>query len=349
MQMERKYKVGFDSEWDLSAIREALDNAHQVVLVAHTNADGDAVGSLLGMYHILTSANRQIQVAPMLPDGVPDELQWLPGTDKVMGGADDMERCAATIHEADLIIGVDISGLGRTGRLEESLRASKARKILVDHHIGPEREVFDTVVSEPEASSACEVVYWLMLQVWGADAFNTDAATCLYTGINTDTGSFSFSNDRTSVYLAAGELLHYGIDPMYINRQIKNIFTEARMRFFGWAISQRLTVYGKQKVALMVLSAKEMREGGVQSSELTGLINDVMKLRDVDCGVLIREDSEGGEKVRLSLRSKEMYDVNLLAGEMFGGGGHKRAAGATSNVGLAETVRIVKERLKLED
>lgn len=351
MQIERRYTVGFDSEWDVAAVRDALCGAQRVVLVSHTHADGDAVGSLTGMYWLcqrLPGAEGR-QVTALLPDGVPDDLTWLPGADRVRCGKHDAVRCAAVIGEADLIMGLDISGFGRTDSLEGALRASKARKILVDHHIGPDREAFDTVVSEPEASSTCEVVYWLMQSAFGDSAFSREAATSLYTGICTDTGTFCYSNDRESVYLAAAELLRHGIDPMYINRAIKNVFTVPRMRFFGYAMAHRMTVYADRKVALVALTAQEMRDYGVESDELTGLINEVMKLKDVDCGILVREDTGGASTVRLSLRSKELYDVNLLAGEMFGGGGHKRAAGATSTVSLDETVAIVKQKLNLED
>ena len=350
MQIERKYTIGFDSEWDVPAVHDALCGARRAVLVAHTNADGDAVGSVCGMYHLCRMAAPGLLLTPMLPDGVPDELAWLPGTEAILSGAADEARCREAIAEADLIIGLDISGLGRTGHLETALRGAKAAKMMVDHHESPEREVFGTVVSEPEASSTCELVYWLMRETFGERIFTPEAATCLYTGICTDTGTFSYSNDRESVYLAAAELLRQGIDPMHINRQIKNVFTVARLQFFGFAMAHRLTVYKEPKVALMVLSSKEIADGGVVSSELTGLINEVMKLKDIDCGILVREETTCGHtKIRLSLRSKEQYDVNLLARELFGGGGHKRAAGATSTVGLNETVKIIKQRLHLED
>lgn len=345
MQIDRRYTVGFDSEWDVAAVRDAVRGARRVVLVAHTNADGDAVGSLTGMYQLCRSVGC-LEVTPLLPDGVPDELAWLPCTDAVLSGKTQADACREAIAEANLIIGLDISGLGRTGVLEPWLRGAKAHRLLVDHHEQPEREVFDTVVSEPEASSTCELVYWLMREAFGSEVFNVGAASSLYAGICTDTGNFSYSNDRPSVYLAVAELLQYGIDPMQINRSIKNVFTEARLRFFGYAMAHRLTVYEEQQVALMVLTAKEMADSGVESSELTGLINEVMKLRAIDCGILVREE-EG--KVRLSLRSKERYDVNRLAADIFGGGGHKRAAGATSTVSLTETVRIVKQHLNLEE
>ena len=346
MQIERKYTVGFDTEWDLAAVRGALSAARRTVLVAHTNADGDAVGALTGMYALLTNLAAGCSVTMMLPDGVPDDLAWLPNTDKTLSGKTQAEACRQAIAEADLVVGLDISGFSRTGLLEPWLRGATARKLLVDHHESPDREAFDTVVSEPEASSTCELVYWLMRETFGPAVFTTAAATSLFTGLCTDTGTFSYSNDRASLYLAAADLLRYGINPMGINQSIKNVFTVPRLRFFGYAMAHRLTVYERQRVALMVLTAKDMADAHVESHELTGLINEVMKLHDVDCAILVREE-EG--KVRLSLRSKVQYDVNLLAGEMFGGGGHRRAAGATSTVSLEETVNIVKKKLQLED
>ena len=350
MQIDCTYKAFFEGGWDTGEVRTTICGAHKAVVVAHTNADGDAVGSLLGMCSLLRNAG-VAEVTPMLPDGCPDDLIWLPHTDTILSGQSCHEACCTAINRADLVVGVDISGLERTGCLADCLRSSKGARMLVDHHMCPHRDEFLLVVSEPEISSACELVYWLMMSTFGSQIFDRDAATCLYTGLCTDTGNFSFSNNRQSLYLAAADLLTFGIDPMWINRSIKNVFTVPRLRFFGSAIAHRLTVYPQQQVALMVLTDKEMSEAGVVSHELTGLINEVMKLRDIDCGILIREEScsNGDFKTRLSLRSKEHYDVNLLAGELFGGGGHKRAAGATSTKSLEETVMIVKQKLHLED
>ena len=343
MQIERKHKVLFDHVWDVAAVRRAFDSARRVVLVAHQNADGDAVGSLTGMYALLRELTTAT-VTPLLPDGVPDELAWLPNTDCVLSGRTDGARCREVIAEADLVVGLDISNLDRTGVLAESLKASKACKLLVDHHIGPEQ--LDIVVSEPELSSTCELVYWLMGEAYGYDIFTPAAAESLYTGLCTDTGNFAYSNTRASLYLAAADLSQCGIDPTEVNRKIRNVFTLPRLRFFGHAMAERLKVYDKQQVALMVLSAREIASFGVSSAELTGLINEVMKLRDIDCGILVREEED---RVRLSLRSKSHYDVDALARELFGGGGHKRAAGATSTLPLDETVAKVKQQLGLRD
>ena len=343
MQIEYNNTVTFQGGWKPDAIREALLSARRIALVAHTNADGDAVGSLLGMYHLLRKAT-SAELTPMLPDGVPDELAWLTGANMIVSAKRQSAVCRCTMAAADLIVCLDLNDPERTGTLAEPLTKSSAKKLLIDHHENTDPASWTLCVSEPDASSTCELVYWTMQSAFGDSIFTTEAASCLYAGICTDTGTFSYSNDRPSVYLAAANLLAFGIDPMEINRQIKNVFTLPRLRFFGHAMADLLTVYRARQVALMVITAQDMMEYGVTSAELTGLINEVMKLHDIDCGILVREEKG---HVRLSLRSKSIYDVNRIAGELFGGGGHKRAAGATSTLSLDETVQTVKQKLRL--
>ena len=356
MEIEYNYKVNFVDGWQPEALRECLAGARRIVMTAHTNADGDAVGSLTAMYALIHavkhssiqtfrhSGNQAFSITPMLPDGCPEDLAWLPHTDLILSGKSDLERCQEAIREADLIVCMDLSTLDRTGVLADSLRASQAKRILFDHHIGPDRECFDLVVSDPEISSTCELIYWAFRATYGLGVFDGDSATSLFTGLCTDTGTFSYSNRQQSIYLAAGELSQMGIDPMEINRQIKNVFTEARLKFFGYAMSQLLTVYPEQQAALMVVRKEDMQRYGVESADLTGLVNEVMKLHIVDCAILVREEDD---RVRLSLRSKRFTDVNQMAGELFNGGGHTRAAGATSFLSLRETVDIVRRRLGL--
>lgn len=344
MQIEYSNTVTFDHGWDSAAIRNAILSARRIALVAHTNADGDAVGSVLGMYHLLRKAAPTAEVTPMLPDGVPDELDWLPGANLIVSGKRQSAVCRCTFGTADLVICLDLNDPERTGVLAESLKKTAAQKLLLDHHENADPARWTICVSEPDISSTCELVYWTMQSAFGDGIFSRDVATCLYAGMCTDTGTFSYSNDRPSLYLAAANLLAFGIDPMDINRQIKNVFTVPRLRFFGHAMAELLSVYPAQEVALMVIHAADMKAYGVESAELTGLINEVMKLRDIDCGIMIREEED---KVRLSLRSKKTYDVNRLAADLFGGGGHKRAAGATSTLSLDDTVDKVKHKLKL--
>lgn len=344
MEIDLGYSIPVVDRWSADELRPMLEVARRAVVVSHQSADGDAVGSLTGMYALLRR-NTTATVTPMLPDGCPDDLAWLPNTAAIVDGTRQHDAALAAIAEADLIVATDLSGLDRTGNLAEALRAAKARKVLIDHHVGPRREEFDITISDDGISSASELVFWVMRMTFGSQAIDRDAATSLYTGINTDTGTFSFSNTRQSVYLAVAELLTYGIDPMEINRCIKNVFTVARLQFFGYAMAHRLEVYPDKGMALMVISRDDTERYGVGSPELTGLVNEVMRLRDIDCAVLVREEKD---RIRLSLRSKKVVDVNLLARQMFDGGGHERAAGATSHLSLDETVVVVKRKFNIE-
>lgn len=343
MKIECNNTVDFVDGWSAEALRQLIGGVGHIVMTAHTNADGDAVGSLTAMYAILSHV-ANAKLTPMLPDGCPDDLLWLPHTDMILNAKNDGDCCLKAIAGADLIICMDVSSFERTGVLADWLKASTAPKILFDHHIDPDRDCFDIVVSNPDISSTCELIFWALGATFGRESITTDAAQSIFTGICTDTGTFSYSNRQKSVYLAAAELSQMGIDPMEINRQIKNVFTVKRLKFFGHAISELLEVYPEKEAALMVIRKEDMERYGVESAELTGLINEVMKLHTVDCAVLVREE---GDKVRLSLRSKRHTDVNRMARDLFDGGGHERAAGATSHLSLADTVKRVKQHLGL--
>ena len=149
MQIDYRHTFSFDGGWNAAEVRDALAKARSIVLVAHTNADGDAVGSVTGMYCLLRQAT-SATVTPMLPDGCPDDLAWLPCTDRILSGATQHEACLDAIGKADLVMGLDVSSLDRTGNLADALRAATPNRILIDHHIGPDRAAFGIVVSEPE-------------------------------------------------------------------------------------------------------------------------------------------------------------------------------------------------------
>ena len=344
MEIDCTYRIPMTGGWTPEGLRALLCGARHTVVVAHQNADGDAVGSLTGIYAVLRDMTAA-KVTPLLPDGCPADLDWLPNVDRIVDCSSELERAKNLVAEADLIVATDLNGLDRTGRMSEVLLTSKARKVLIDHHVGPRREQFDMVVSDDGISSACELAYWTLRQTFGPEAIGHEAATSLFTGICTDTGTFSYSNERQSVYLAAAELLTRGIDPKEINLKIKNVFSTARLQFFGHAMSRLMTVYDDKSLALIVISRDDMKAYGMASAELTGLVNEVMRLRHVDCAILIREEAGS---VRLSLRSKVHTDVNQLAHELFDGGGHERAAGATSHLSLQETVARVKQKLNVK-
>lgn len=312
-----------------------MESSNRVVVISHMNADGDAVGSLLSWYHLLGQRPGLI-----LPNGGPAAFSWMPGSDRIVSGDRERERCEQMLAEADLIIGVDFNALSRVDFLASALQASKARKVLLDHHHNPELEAFDLVVSLPHLSSACEVVYWTMCHLWSDDAIQRDTARCLYTGICTDTGSFSYSSEQSSVYEAAAHLVTKNIDAAGIHNQINDIYTENRLRFYGFVLTNRLCVFPESHFAYIYVTLDDQRQFGVTAADMEGLVSYAMILKETHVGALVREEPT---RNRISLRSKYDVDVNEIARTHFNGGGHIKASGGQSTTSLQETIDLLEK------
>lgn len=337
--------IEFDNQ-QIKTIKQWIDEAQTIAIVAHRNADGDAVGSLLGLFHILSaykSSNRRggdFGIYPILPNGCPRYFGWLPGSEKIESGELQRDRCEQLLSDADLLIGVDFNATSRIDFLSDAFGDSKARKLLIDHHHAPALDQFDLVVSRPGLSSASELVYWLTTELFGDSAINQQAAKCLYTGICTDTGSFSYSCEDASLYHAAAALVGKEIDAAEIHNKINNTFSIARMRFFGFAISQRLRIFEKEKFAYIAVSLQDQRDYHVAAEDCEGLVNYTLMMENIEVGALIREETS---RIKVSLRSKYDVNVNAIARDYFGGGGHIKAAGADSNLGFEATVKRLEE------
>lgn len=329
---------------NISQFEAWLREAGRVVIVSHTNPDGDAVGSLLGTKHAIGGMLGK-EAAAMLPNACPDYFGFLPGSEKIISADQDMGECERLLAEADLIVGVDFNNATRIDALGEPLKKASAKKVLIDHHHNPDTELFDIVFSVNELSSACELVYWTFRQMWGADCFGKEMATCLYTGICTDTGSFSYSCDQPSLYEAAAALVEYDIDPADIHNHIVNNFSINRMKLFGFAISERLRIFEEKRMAYFYISLEDQRRLGVAPSDLEGLVNYTLQMQQIEVGALIREEKE---RCKISLRSKYGFDVNVFAKEHFGGGGHVKAAGATCLMPFEETIKKLETELLAE-
>lgn len=334
----------FDNQ-QLATIRKDIAQARRIVLVSHMNADGDACGSLLGMTLQLTRCAATATVTPILPNGCPSAFGWLPGSGRILSGESQRELCAKTIAEADLLICLDLNAASRTDFLQDYILQATARKLLIDHHHSPALEQFDTVISDDSISSTCELCTWLSEALWDGQYMDTDAATCFYTGLRTDTGGFAFSCSQPSCFEAAARLVAYDIHPDEIHNRIMNTFSTRRMAFYGFAISQRLRVYPGRKTAIFTFSLDDQRRFGVGGEDMEGLVNYTLMMQEMEVGVLLREE-EGRTKV--SFRAKGDTDVNLLAGRL-GGGGHTKAAGATCHMPIGAASDAVTELLGLKD
>ena len=335
------YAETFESQ-DITILRQRVSEARKIVLLSHMNADGDACGSILGCTLMMDQAAEKAQtVVPILPNGCPTTFEWLPASERILSGEREQERCENLIGEADLIVCLDFSAPARVDFLKDALVGSKAFKVLVDHHHNPAKESFDIVFSDPEISSTCELMLWLSTALWERRYLNADVARCLYAGLRTDTGGFAFSCNQPSCFDAAAVLVSYDIHPADIHNHIVNTFTYNRMMFYGFAISQRLEIYPAQKVAMFSFSLDDQLRYGVTGEDMEGLVNYTLMIKDIEVGALVREEPN---RTKVSLRSKYDVDVNIMA-QKLGGGGHTKAAGATSQMTLAEILDAVKQLL----
>lgn len=339
------YAKAFDKQ-HLASIQQWIADARNIVLISHMNADGDACGSLLGLtLQLDKAATKAGSITPILPNGCPRNFTWLPGSERILSGDDDLQRCEQAMTEADLIICADLNQAARIDFLQDALLNASARKILIDHHHNPATDQFDIIISDPQISSTCELVVWLTQALWGLQYFTTDVARCLYTGLRTDTGGFAFSCSQPSCFDAAALLVSYDIQPAEIHNLIMNTFSFNRMQFYGFAINERLQIFPAQKVALFYFSLEDQKRFNVGGEDMEGLVNYTLMMRDIEVGALLREETS---RTKVSLRAKKDVDVNLLA-QKLGGGGHTKAAGATCPTPLAETLATVKEMLGINN
>lgn len=337
----------FDSE-DINLFRNKIIAAEQVAIISHTNPDGDCVGSLLAMREVLVShlGKKSSSVIPILPNACPDNFKYLVGSETIIEADKQLPEAEAALRAADLVLCLDFNNAHRVATLQNALESSTAFRIMVDHHEQPDREAFALIFSAPALSSTCELLYWLLHTAYGDDILNDSSAQCLYHGICTDTGSFSYSNENASLYEAAAGLMRYSIHAAEVHNQITNSLSVASFRFRAHCMNDCIHIFDKEGFAYFVLTLQDKQRYGVMPSDLEGLVNETLTMKDIEVGLLFRE--EEGSVVRVSLRSKHHFNVNEFARQYLGGGGHVKAAGATMQGTLATTVEHVVTQLRKE-
>ena len=171
----------------LTQFKEALENSGNVVVTCHKSPDGDAAGSNLALKLILDKLGKKATV--VTPDNVPEDMAFLPGYDNIVSFAKDPELAAEKINAADLICCLDFNGLSRLADMRELVANAKCNKLMVDHHINPE-PICNPILSYPQMTSTCELLYRILVAIGYSDMIDLDVATCIYTGMMTDTGNF---------------------------------------------------------------------------------------------------------------------------------------------------------------
>ncbi len=307
--------------------------ALKVVVLSHTNPDGDAVGSSIAWAEALRS--RGHHTTCIVPNKYPYYLDWMTGIRDIVIYRNEAERAAEAVAEADVIFCLDFHTLSRLDALGDVIAANtKARRVLIDHHLDPSQD-FDIIFSHPESSSTCFLVYSIIEALWGAQSVTATQAEVLYVGMMTDTGNFSFSHLTPELYRSLAVLSATGIDIPQIYNNVYNSFTEGRARLFGYTINRKMKFLRKGTVAHMSLTEEEMRRFWFQQGDSEGFVNYPLTVKKMRMSAIFIEHTDF---IRVSLRSRGKVDVNVFAGRYFEGGGHKNAAGGKSYVSMEETI-----------
>lgn len=299
---------------------KALSDAKKVVITAHINPDGDAIGSALGLYHALRSAGKDVRV--VMPTPVPSTMTWMPGMDVVEVFS---VQPTLTMGDADTVVVLDLNSVSRLkdlGSLILSTRTSTNLRIVnIDHHTEPE-DFADVQLVDTSAAATCQMLV-RVLSLMPSVVLNADAATCLYTGIMTDTGSFHFPRTTSSLHRDVAALIDAGADPVAIYDNVYNHSPVARMRMLGYALSS-MTTHHDGKLCTMVIEQNDLLRFGCTTDDVDGYVHNTLAVDGVEIGVLLVELPN---EIKCSFRSKGTVYVNELA-KSFGGGGHVYAAGA---------------------
>lgn len=314
---------------DISLAQQAASlfaDAHRVVVLTHVGPDGDAMGSALAMYHHLSSAERQVTV--IVPNEFPAFLGWLPAADKVLVYEKNAEACNAAIANADLFVCTDFNDPKRIHAAGDKMMENKAPKVLIDHHLNPV-DFANVMFSDPQASSACEIVYRLLSAIGPIQSH--DVAVCLYTGLMTDTGNFSFNSNNPDLYEIVAQLLRLGVNKDAVYNAVFNQYSSDRMRLTGFALYRKMRIFPEYHLALITLSADELDQYHYKAGDTEGLVNMPLQIADVYYSVYMREErpkpGTPRPRIRVSFRSQGDRPVNIWASEVFHGGGHMNASG----------------------
>jgi phosphoesterase RecJ-like protein len=312
----------------------------RVVVTTHHKPDADAMGSSLGLVQFLQAIG--IQSTFISPTDFASFLNWMEGSDKAVIFEGNEAACREITHAADFIFCLDFNHLSRINEFGPIVGESKAKKILIDHHQFPQG-FEDFTYWDDQASSTCELVYRFISDLGLKSHINKDIAACLYTGIVTDTGSFRYSNCSSRTHVIAAELMDFGINHVAIHDLVFDSYTENRVRFIGYSISQKLEVLKEYRTALITINKQELKQYEVVTGDTEGLVNYGLSIEGIKFAVLIIDRSK---IVKMSFRSKGNFAANNFAMKHFNGGGHFYAAGGSSPLSLEETVAQFKEVLK---
>ena len=317
---------------NFTPFKALLKKSKNIVIVTHWSPDGDAMGSSLALYNYLLKVNKKVTV--IVPNEYPEFLKWLPGDDKVLNHQTETEKVEKLVLNADAIFTLDFNSYKRIEKLGEIVEASKAVKVLIDHHQQPDKFA-KVVLHNVKACSTCELIYDLIVGLGNKKLIDKKIAVCLYTGLMTDTGSFRFPSVSAKTHLIIADLIKCGAVPNQIHDAVYDTYAYNRLKLIGYAILQKMMVLPAKNIAYISLSEDELRQFDFQKGDTEGLVNYPLTMKGTKFSAYFAE-MDG--IVKISFRSKGKFDVNQFARLHFSGGGHINAAGGKSNLSLNDTI-----------
>ncbi|MEZ4796350.1 MAG: bifunctional oligoribonuclease/PAP phosphatase NrnA [Flavobacteriaceae bacterium] len=318
---------------DISEIKQLLSKPKQIVIVPHKNPDGDAIGSSLALYHYLVAKNHEVSV--IAPNDYPEFLKWIPGESNIIIYEVETEKANTLIADAELIFTLDFNALHRTGVIEQPLAESSATKILIDHHQQPDNYA-KYIYSDVSMSSTCQMIYHFIEMLDDKTCIDAKIATCLYVGIMTDTGSFRFASTTATTHRVIADLIDKGAINADIHTNVYDNNSYDRLQLLGVALNN-LKVVPEFNTAYISLSQRELNKHNFTKGDTEGVVNYGLSIKGIKFAAIFIEHKQEGI-IKISLRSKDNFDVNEFAREHFNGGGHINAAGGKSSLNLSETI-----------
>ena len=323
----------------ITKVNKAIDNVDKIVIVAHIGPDGDAIGSSLALWHYLMTIEKEPVV--IVPNPFPDFLAWMPGSEFILDYDHSKEKADELIASAELIFTLDFNTASRMGKMADAILNAPADKILVDHHLHP--DTFAKIrVSYPEISSTSELIFRLICRMGDFTKINLACAECIYTGMMTDTGGFTYNSNNHEIYAIIAELIKIGIDKDDIYRKVFNTYSVDRLRLMGFCLFHKMKVYPEYRAALITLTEKELSQFHYINGDSEGFVNIPLSIAGVDFSVFMREDTE---RIKISFRSQGTFPANKVAADLFNGGGHLNAAGGECGLTLTDAVKKFEDAL----
>ena len=330
------------SQAEIEKLENLIEDSGRIVICCHKSPDGDALGSSLAWAEFIRTKGKEPEI--IIPDSYPDFLQWLPGAEKIIRYDKHPEKASDLFSKAQLIFCLDFNGASRVDAMQGVLEQSPAKRVMIDHHLDPQMQT-ELTVSHPEMSSTSELAFRIIWQMGGFGAMSKKCATCIYCGMMTDTGGFTYNSNEPEIYFIISQLLSKGINKDKIYRNVFNTLSSWAVRLRGYVMCHKLNVFNGIKASFFSISRKDMKDFHFVKGDAEGLVNEPLRIKGMKLSISLREDDRNDNLVWVSLRSVDDFPCNKMAAEFFNGGGHLNASGGRLQCSLEEAENTVKRAI----